>query len=68
MEKLKIVFTTLLKEESGQDLIEYALVAGLIGLGAIVAMRGLSTQITAAFTAVGSSLASATRLAKSPAA
>ena len=50
----------LLKDESGQDLIEYALVAGLIGLGAVAAMTGLSGKITTAFSSVGSSLASAT--------
>jgi pilus assembly protein Flp/PilA len=44
---------------SGQDLIEYALVAGLIGLGAVVAMSGLSTKIGSAFGAVGNSLTNA---------
>jgi pilus assembly protein Flp/PilA len=49
----------LIHDESGQDLIEYALVAGLIGLGAVVAMSGLSTKVGAAFTSVGSQLTSA---------
>jgi len=47
------------KDESGQDLIEYALVAGLIGLGAIVAMTGLSGKISNAFNSVGNSLTNA---------
>jgi pilus assembly protein Flp/PilA len=47
------------KDESGQDLIEYALVAGLIGLGAVVAMTGLSGKIGNAFNSVGSSLTNA---------
>ncbi len=47
------------KDESGQNLIEYALVAGIIGLGAVVAMTSLSTKISAAFSTVGSQLTSA---------
>jgi pilus assembly protein Flp/PilA len=48
-----------IRDESGQDLIEYALVAGLIGLGAVVAMSGLSTKIKAALNSVGSGLSNA---------
>ena len=59
MKNLKNVFAALLKDESGQDLIEYALVAGLIGLGAIVAMTSLSTKIGSAFTSVGNQLTTA---------
>ena len=33
------LFKNLLHDESGQDLIEYALVAALIALGAITAMK-----------------------------
>ena len=46
-----------MRDESGQDLIEYALVAALIGLGAVVAMTGLSGKIGNAFNSVGNSLA-----------
>jgi pilus assembly protein Flp/PilA len=45
-----------MNDESGQDLIEYALVAGLIGLGALAAMTGLSGSIGNAFSSVGNSL------------
>ncbi|SNS26298.1 Flp pilus assembly protein, pilin Flp [Granulicella rosea] len=48
----------LIQDESGQDLIEYALVAALIGVGAIIALRGLSTKIASAFTSVGNNLTS----------
>lgn len=44
------------QDESGQDLIEYALVAALIALGAVASMRGLSTAIGDAFAAIGTSL------------
>lgn len=52
-------FNSLLQDESGQDLIEYALVAGLIGLGAVVAMTTLSTTIGNAFASVGDQLTNA---------
>ena len=55
---LKLI-RTLRDDGSGQDLIEYALVAGLIGLGAVVAMGNLATAIVGSFTSVGSSLTSA---------
>ena len=35
---IKNAFVAFIHDESGQDLIEYALVAGLIGLGAVAAM------------------------------
>jgi pilus assembly protein Flp/PilA len=58
--KFQVKFlTNLLQDESGQDLIEYALVAGLIGLGAITAMSGLSTKIGTAFGSIGTSLTNA---------
>ena len=53
---LKQSLTNFLREESGQDLIEYALVAGLIALGAIAAMTGLSGKIGSAFNTVGNNL------------
>ncbi|MES2391904.1 MAG: Flp family type IVb pilin [Acidobacteriota bacterium] len=46
-------------DESGQDLIEYALVASLIGLATVAAMTSLSTNIGSAFSTVGSQLTSA---------
>lgn len=46
-------------DESGQDLIEYALVAALIAFGAVAAMNSLSTTINSAFSKIGSKLSSA---------
>ena len=60
MKNFKNVVAVLLSDESGQDLIEYALVAGLIGLGAVAAMTTLSNKITTAFTNVGGNLTNAT--------
>lgn len=56
MKRIKQAFVTFMKDGSGQDLIEYALVAGLIGLGAVVAMTGLSGKIGNAFNTVGNNL------------
>ena len=47
-----------LRDEAGQDLIEYALVAALVGLGAVASMKTLSTKIGTAFTTIGTSLTS----------
>jgi pilus assembly protein Flp/PilA len=52
-------WSRLLGDETGQDLIEYALVAALVGLGAIAALKGLSTKIGNSFSSVSSSLTSA---------
>ncbi len=46
----------LVNDESGQDLIEYALIAALIAVAAIAAMRGLTNRINNEFNAIGSSL------------
>jgi len=54
--RLKSMFAAFMNDESGQDLIEYALVAGLIALGAIAAMTGLSGKIGNAFNTVGNNL------------
>ena len=56
---MQMILNNLLRDESGQDLIEYALVAALIALGAIAAMNGVATGIQNAFSAVASSLTSA---------
>ncbi len=45
-------------DESGQDLIEYALVAALIAFAAVTAMQGLATSINSAFSVIGSKLSS----------
>jgi pilus assembly protein Flp/PilA len=60
MKKITQLFTAFMQDESGQDLIEYALVAGLIGAGTIVAMTGLSGKIGTAFNNVGNTISNAT--------
>ena len=46
----------LIGDESGQDLVEYALVVALIALAATVSMKTLATNIGTAFTSVGTKL------------
>ena len=60
MNKLNHTLNLFLADESGQDLIEYALVAALIGLGAVASLTTLRTAITGAFTSIGTSITSAT--------
>ena len=57
MKNMKQLLNSLVMEDSGQDLIEYALVAALVGLGAVAAMKGLSNSIGTAFNGAGTSLA-----------
>ncbi|MHB1959064.1 MAG: Flp family type IVb pilin [Acidobacteriaceae bacterium] len=59
MTNLKELFIRLVQEDSGQDLIEYALVAALIALGALVGMKTLANDIGDAFNTVGNTLTSA---------
>jgi pilus assembly protein Flp/PilA len=56
---LRLGFTHLLQDESGQDLIEYALLAALIGLTAVTAVKGVGTKLASTFTSIGSSVTSA---------
>ena len=56
---MKILLNRLKQEEDGGHLIEYALVAGVIALGAIAALTLVKTQIVAAFTKVSTTLKSA---------
>ena len=56
---MKELLLRLHQDDSGQDLIEYALVAALIAFAAVAAMQTLATQINGAFSTIGSKLDSA---------
>ena len=56
MKNIKQILVNLVQDESGQDLIEYALVAALIALGSVAAMSSLSTSISTAMSSVGTQL------------
>jgi pilus assembly protein Flp/PilA len=50
---MKQLLKSFLNDESGQDLIEYALVAALIALVAITGLNGLASSINSEFTKIG---------------
>lgn len=51
--------TRILADQRGQDLIEYALMAGFVALAAGAVMPGVSTSISTVFSKVGSTLSNA---------
>jgi pilus assembly protein Flp/PilA len=56
MKKMMVVLKKMIADESGQDLIEYALVASLLGLVAVAALQPLGTKIATVFTTITTSL------------
>ena len=54
------VLATLHREDSGQDLIEYALIAALIALAATAGMSTVATALNDAFSSIGAKLKSYT--------
>jgi len=59
MKNMKQLLNNLMMDESGQDLIEYALVAALVGLGSVASMNGLASSIANTFNGVGNALTTA---------
>ena len=55
----KEVLVALHREDSGQDLIEYALIAALIALGAIAGMGYVAQLINQGFSTIGNKLSNA---------
>jgi pilus assembly protein Flp/PilA len=56
--KMFVKLQDLMSREEGQDMVEYAMVVGLIAFGATAAMKSLSTGIASAFTLISSTLSS----------
>jgi pilus assembly protein Flp/PilA len=54
--KMQVLKDALVLDESGQDLVEYALVVSLIALGATVSMSTLANSFSSAFSRVGSKM------------
>ena len=59
MKNFNLLLNNLLKDESGQDLIEYALVASVIALGAVSTLQPLATEIGSVFTSIKTTLTTA---------
>jgi pilus assembly protein Flp/PilA len=53
------VLVNLWKDDSGQDLVEYALIAALIALAAVAGMRTLASNLGNVFTSISTALTSA---------
>ena len=58
-ENLRHILPGLLKDESGQDLIEYALVVCIIALGAVAAMTSFATTLRTVFGSIGTKMTNA---------
>jgi pilus assembly protein Flp/PilA len=59
MNTMRELGSLLMQDESGQDLIEYSLLAGIISVAAIASLKGLSGNIASQWTALGSRLSAA---------
>ena len=57
--KLSVKMQTLLMQEEGQDLVEYALIVALIAFAAVTAMKTLANDINAVYTSIGTALTTA---------
>ena len=57
--KLSVKMQTLLMQEEGQDLIEYALVVALIAFAAVTSMKTVANDINLLFAAIGNALTAA---------
>ena len=53
---MKNLMIRFVREEEGQDLIEYSLLAALIAVACIAAMQALAVDINEIFTAIGAAL------------
>ena len=58
--KAQALKDALLRDESGQDLVEYALVVALIALGATASMSALASSFSTALSKVGSKMSTYT--------
>jgi pilus assembly protein Flp/PilA len=56
MMNMKQLLKNLATEDSGQDLIEYALVAALVGLGAVASITALKNSISNTFNGIATAL------------
>jgi pilus assembly protein Flp/PilA len=54
--KLSVKMQTILMQEEGQDLIEYALVVALIAFAAVGSMKTLANDINSVYQSIGTTL------------
>lgn len=58
--RIDTAYRNLIKDESGQDIIEYAIVVGLIAMAATATMKSFALSISTAFSQVAGKLTSYT--------
>jgi pilus assembly protein Flp/PilA len=56
---MKLCIRKFWKDTSGQDLVEYALAAGMVAVAAVAAMPSLTSVVSNVFTKIGSIVANA---------
>lgn len=56
---MKRLFQALIRDDSGQDMIEYALVSTLIAISLLAVIRSYNVNIKGAFNGLGNSLTNA---------
>jgi Flp pilus assembly pilin Flp len=54
---MKTLFIRLLRDEQGQDLVEYALIVAAVGLALITTVNQLSTAVVTLYSSITASLA-----------
>lgn len=58
--KLQVALKSLMAQEEGQDMVEYALILGLVSIVAVVAVMGAGDAVTTLWDAVTKALDTAT--------
>ena len=53
---MKNIMVSFMRDEQGQDLIEYALLAGLISIVCVLAIQGAGSKVSALFVKVSNSI------------
>ncbi len=51
---MKLLWKNFWQDTQGQDLVEYALAAGMVAVAAVAAMPSLSSTVSAVFSKIGS--------------
>jgi pilus assembly protein Flp/PilA len=59
MKNFKMIAKNFVNDESGQDLIEYALVAAVVSLGAVASLQPLAAEVGSVFSSVTTTLSAA---------
>jgi len=56
MHNFSALLTQLQQDDSGQDLVEYALLGALIALGTVSSVKSVANGVATVFTSVGSTI------------